>query len=152
MLNKILRRAFTDELKRLAEELAAYPDEADLWIASGEVRNSAGNLALHQIGALRYLIRTVLGGTGYVRDREAEFTRTAVPRSALLAEIEETARDVRATLDALSEADLDREYPVAEVAPVPVTTRVFLVHLAMHTAYHNGQVNYHRRLAATSMD
>jgi hypothetical protein len=149
MLQKILRRAFADELKKLAEELQAYPDEAQLWIVSGDIANPAGNLALHQIGSLKYLVGTVLGGTGYVRDRDAEFSRTAVPRSTLLAEIEETAGVVRATLDSLGEEDLDREYPVAEVAPVPITTRTFLVRLAMHAAYHNGQVNYHRRLLAS---
>lgn len=53
-------------------------------------------------------------------------------------------------MDRLTEEDLQREYPVDVGAPGPITTATFLVRLAMHTSYHNGQVNYHRRLLAAN--
>lgn len=150
MLTKILKRAFSDDVRSLRAELEAYAREEDLWRRSGEVANSAGNLALHQAGALRYLIGHVLGGIEYRRDREAEFTRTAVPLPELLAELDAAVEAVRHTMDRLTDEDLEREYPEDVGAPSPITTATFLVRLAMHTSYHNGQVNYHRRLLATS--
>lgn len=147
MLPRILRSAFTDDLRGLRAEIEAYADERDLWVVAGEIANSAGNLALHQVGAIKYLVGTVLGGTGYVRDREGEFSRRDVTRAELLREIDEAIEVVRRTLDGLTEAELERDYPV-EVAPVTLTVGTFLVRLAMHTSYHNGQVNYHRRLLA----
>lgn len=149
MLTDILKLAFASGIQVLRGEIEAYPDEADLWKTGGGIRNSAGNLALHQAGALRYLVGSVLGGIAYERDREGEFGRTGVPRAELLAEIDAASDAVRRTLDGLSEEELDREYPV-DVGAGSITTATFLVHLATHTSWHNGQVNYHRRLLATA--
>lgn len=147
MLLEIVKRAFTDDLRALRREVEAYPDERELWTVAGEIANSGGTLALHQVGALRYLVGAVLGGSGYVRDREGEFSRRGVPREEILREIDVTVEEVRRALEALPEAALEREYPV-QVAAMPLTVGTFLVRLAMHTSYHNGQVNYHRRLLA----
>jgi uncharacterized damage-inducible protein DinB len=150
MLTQILRSAFTDDLRALRVEIEAYPAETDLWKRVGTIRNSAGNLALHQTGAIRYLIGAVLGGIDYERDRKGEFARTDVPRAEILAEIDAAIEAARQTLERLTEADLDREYPIDVGAPGPITTGTFMVRLAMHTSYHNGQINYHRRILAAS--
>ena len=55
--------------------------------------------------------------------------------------------DVAATLSSLSQADLERTYPL-EVFDRPMTTAYFLTHLTTHFNYHLGQINYHRRLVA----
>jgi len=146
MLTKILKRAFVDDLRILRKEIELYPREGDMWQRSGAIANSAGNLALHQAGAIRFLVGHVLGGISYHRDRETEFNQTGVPRAELLDQIDAAIDAVRRTLDALTEEDLEREYPEDVGATVPITTATFLVRLAMHTSYHNGQVNYHRRL------
>ena len=150
MLTKTLKRAFTDDLRTLRTEIEAYPEEADLWKRAGEISNSAGNLALHQTGAIRYLVGAVLGGADYARDRDGEFMRTNVPRAEILAEIDAAVEAARSTMERLTEADLNKEYPIDVGAPGPITTGTFLVRLAMHTSYHNGQINYHRRLLAAS--
>ena len=86
-----------------------------------------------------------LGGTGYVRDRPAEFARRDRTRADLIAAVEETRGIVRATLAALPEEELDREFPEA-VAGVQLTTGDFLIHLTVHLGYHLGQIDSHRRL------
>ena len=78
------------ELKTLRREVAAYPDELDLWRLAPGIRNSAGNLALHLTGNLQHFVGTRLGQSGFVRDRDAEFGRRDVPRAELLRSIDET--------------------------------------------------------------
>ncbi len=70
-----------------------------------------------------------------------------VPRVSLLIGIDETAAVVASTLSKLSEADLEKNYPI-EVFGEPLTIEFFLVHLAGHLNWHLGQINYHRRLLA----
>lgn len=133
------------DLSKLKEEIGLYTDEADLWKTGGGITNSAGNLTLHLIGNLRHFFGTVLGDTGYVRDRDKEFSDGGVSRANLLLGVDQAAADVRATLEKLTDADFAANYPL-EVFGYQMTTEFFLVHLATHLNYHLGQINYHRRL------
>lgn len=132
------------ELRALRRELESYANEPDVWRTVPGVHNSAGTLALHVAGNLRHLIGTELGGTGYRRNRDAEFSRRDVARHELLAEIDAAIAEVETTLRRLGDADLAREYP-QPVAGVSVKTGDFLLHLLAHLAYHLGQADYHRR-------
>ncbi len=145
MVINILNQLYERDLDKLRAEIEAYADEADLWKTAGEIANSGGNLSLHLVGNLRHFFGAVLGGTGYIRDRENEFASGPVPRVDLLAGVTSALADVTATLENLSEADLQQMYPI-EVFGHPMTTGYFLVHLATHLDYHLGQINYHRRL------
>jgi|SRR5438128_4380722 len=135
------------DLRALRREIEAYPQERDLWrVPPGAgITNSGGNLALHLAGNLQYFIGTVLGATGYVRDREAEFARRDVPRAELLREVDSALAAVAQTMARLREQDLAKPYP-QPVGGVTLTTGDFLLHLAAHFTYHLGQVDYHRRL------
>jgi uncharacterized damage-inducible protein DinB len=133
------------DLGRLSEELQAYDREEDLWKTSPGISNSTGTLALHLLGNLQHYLGAVLGETGYVRDRDAEFSRRDVPRAEIVAEIERTREVVRRVVPSLDDAALGAEYP-QEVAGRRMTTGYHLIHLVAHFAYHLGQVNYHRRL------
>ncbi len=133
------------DLGRLSEELQAYEREEDLWKTSPGISNSTGTLALHLLGNLQHYIGAVLGETGYVRDRDAEFSRRDVPRDEIVAEIERTREVVRRVVPSLDDARLAAEYP-EEVGGRRMTTGYHLIHLVAHFAYHLGQVNYHRRL------
>ncbi len=132
------------DLRALRRELEAYGDERDLWRVAPGISNSAGNLAMHLAGNLQYFIGTVLGGTDYVRDRDAEFNRRDVPRAELLRDIDAAIAAV-ALLSRVSDAELAQPYP-QPVAGVTLATGDFLLHLAAHCTYHLGQVDYHRRL------
>ena len=45
---------YARELDNLHKEIFAYSDESQLWITKGEIKNSAGNLALHLIGNVNH--------------------------------------------------------------------------------------------------
>src|SRR3989442_6853389 len=76
----ILRR----DLGALRREIEAYADERDIWRVAPGISNCAGTLALHLAGNIQCFVGAVLAGTGYVRDRDAEFARRDVPRGELL--------------------------------------------------------------------
>ncbi len=135
------------ELRSVCAELEAYADERDLWLVAPGITNPPGVLAAHLVGNLQHFIGARLGGTGYLRDRAAEFSRRDRTRAELVAALEETRGIVRATLAALPEGELDREYPEV-IAGVRLGTGDLLIHLVSHLAYHLGQIDYHRRLLA----
>jgi uncharacterized damage-inducible protein DinB len=135
------------DVRAVRRELEAYPDEASLWTCPGTIPNSAGTLALHLAGNLRHFIGRVLGGTTYVRDRDAEFSRRGVPRAELLAELDAAIADIAATMPRLTEAQMAATFPQA-VAGRHTSTADMLIHIATHLTYHLGQIDYHRRLVA----
>src|SRR5208282_469662 len=94
-------RLINRELGSLRDELLAYPNEAKLWQLPTGLPNSAGNLAMHLVGNLRFFIGAQLGSTGYVRDRDAEFAKRSVPRSEIVNGIETAADEVTRTLATL---------------------------------------------------
>lgn len=151
MLLQTLKAMFHRDLNKLKSEIALYRDESRIWYTEKEIPNSAGNLCLHLIGNLNAFIGAELGNTGYVRQRELEFSQKDVPRATLVNSILETISIVEKTLDHMSEEDLSKEYPRI-VFNEKISTEYFLIHLATHLAYHLGQVNYHRRLLDTQLN
>jgi uncharacterized damage-inducible protein DinB len=147
MLTGVLMELYGRDLGKLKAEIEQYSNEADLWKTDGEITNSGGNLTLHLIGNLKHFIGAVLGNSGFVRDRDAEFSTGGVSRAELLAEIDIAAAVVKSTLEKLTDEDLAKTYPI-EVFGHPMTTEYFLIHLTTHLNYHLGQINYHRRLLA----
>jgi uncharacterized damage-inducible protein DinB len=144
MIIESLQIVFTRYLQQLKEEIALYQQESNLWKIGGQIKNSAGNLCLHLIGNLNTYIGKELGGTNYVRNREAEFALKDVPRAELLRMIEETIIVVNASLGKLDPATLKDEFPVL-VWEQKTTTEYLLIHLVAHLGYHLGQISYHRR-------
>jgi uncharacterized damage-inducible protein DinB len=137
------------DLAALGREVTAFTDDSQLWVTLPGVPNSAGTLALHLAGNLQHFFGAVLGGTGYVRNRPAEFSRRNVSRVELLAEIEAARRAVRAALSRLSPNQLTAEYPET-IAGSRIGTGEYLLHLLTHTAYHLGQIDYLRRVITGS--
>lgn len=133
------------ELATVRDQLLAYPDTESVWAMPAGVPNSAGTLALHIAGNLRFFIGAKLGGGTYVRDRDAEFSLRGVDRDTLVRQIEAAADEVTRALATLDDAQLDEPFPV-EVAGVRLPTGRFIGHLAVHLAYHLGQMDYHRRI------
>ena len=131
------------DLRALRRELEAYGDERDLWRVQPGVANSAGNLALHLSGNIQHFVGAVLGGSRYVRNRDAEFNRRDVPRVELLREVDAAITSLDA-LSRVNDADLAKPFPQG-VAGVTLATGDFLFHLATHFTWHLGQLDYHRR-------
>jgi len=145
MLNQTLKKLFNRDLNKLKTEIESYQNEANLWIVDQSITNSAGNLCLRLIGNLNTYIGATLGGSGYIRNRELEFSLKDVPRYELIEKIDQTIEVVNQTLDKLTVEEIAAEYPML-VLEEKTSTEYFLVHLATHLAYHLGQINYHRRL------
>lgn len=143
-----LMALYNRDLDKLAEELKQYPSEESIWKVQEGIANSAGNLCLHLCGNLQHFIGAVLGKTGYVRNRDAEFASKNIPRATLLEQIAQTKAAIAQTLPILPHEQLHAQYPV-DVFGRPMTTVYFLMHLATHLGYHLGQVNYHRRLVGS---
>lgn len=140
-----LMTLYTRDLNKLAEEIKLYPNEEAIWKVAPGINNSAGNLCLHLCGNLQHFIGTILGNSGYVRNREAEFASKNIPREKLLEEIENAKAAIGQVLPDLPHDQLHAPYPI-EVFGHPMATVFFLMHLATHLGYHLGQVNYHRRM------
>jgi hypothetical protein len=143
----VIQSMLLRDLDGLRRELARYPDEASLWQLPDGLPNSGGTLALHLAGNLQHYIGAQLGRNGYVRDREREFTARGVPRADILREIDAAEQAVRATLPRLTEEQLQADFPEILGDGYSVQTGAYLIQLAVHFAYHLGQVSYHRRLA-----
>ena len=139
------------DLRTLRRELEAYPDERQIWQMVPGLANTAGTLALHLSGNLQHYVGARWGGTGYVRNRDAEFARRDVPRAELIAEIERARAAVAAGLGAVRPGDLDAEFPEL-IGGCRIRTGDFLVHTAAHFAYHLGQVDSHRRVVTGNAD
>ncbi len=145
MIIETLIKIFKRDLNKLKAEIDAYKNEDNLWLIEKQITNSAGNLSLHIVGNLNYFVGAILGNSGYVRERELEFSLKGVSKYELITQIDETIYMVEEILSHLSIKDLERQYPL-KVFKEYMTTEYFLAHLTTHLAYHLGQINYHRRL------
>ena len=139
-----LRRLLLRELQTFRREVELTPDEF-LWTAPPGVLNPIGNLALHAAGNLRHFVGSVLGGTGYVRNRDAEFASRDLSRAEVVEALDRALSEVDRTLSRLDPAVLDQPYPIEVVGQKLVTGR-FLTHLAVHLGFHLGQAGYLRRI------
>lgn len=145
MIITTLNSLFGRDLDKLGQELSQYTNEENIWKVADGISNCAGNLTLHLVGNLNTYFGAILGGTGYVRQRDLEFSTKDVPREELLSQVYATKEMINEVLGKLPEAQLEQDYPI-EVFGGPINTAHFLIHLATHLSYHLGQVNYHRRL------
>lgn len=145
MLRSTIQHILTRELLALRRGIEAYPDDASVWRPMPGIANVGGTLALHIAGNLQHFIGAVLGGTGYVRDRDAEFARRDVSRDEILREIDAAIAAIERGLQSIGDDALPGVYP-EKVAGREVVTADYLVHLSSHLSYHLGQLDYHRRI------
>lgn len=146
MLKESLKTLFTRDLNKVKFEIEQYQNDKNIWLVENAVSNSAGNLCLHLVGNLKTFIGAELGKTGYIRNRELEFSLKDVPRNELIKQLEETIEAINYSIDQLTEEDLENDYPEIKVLEDDRTVKYMLIYLSSHLAYHLGQINYHRRL------
>jgi hypothetical protein len=143
--------AIDRELRALRREIESYPDERQIWEQVPGIPNSGGTLALHVAGNLQHYAGARWAGTGYVRDRDAEFARRGVSRSEIIEEIERARAAVAVGLARVDDAQTVEDYP-EPIAQEWIRTGDYLVHLAVHLAYHLGQLDIHRRVVTGSSE
>jgi hypothetical protein len=135
------------DLDGFVREVEAVSDDEHLWQTVPGITNPVGTLALHVAGNLQHYIGAVLGGTGYVRHREAEFSRRAASRAEVLQELRTARRVVDEVLPRLPPALLSEPYPERQ-SGLSLPTQRFLLHLCVHLGMHLGQAGYLRRVLA----
>ena len=145
MNNNVLADFYARDIRRLIEEVNLFKNEENLWRTQGAVKNSGGNLILHLIGGLNYLIGTTLAKTGYVRDRDQEFSSKGLERNDLVIQLEALIPMITSTINEFSQEDLEAEYPIFFDKPKTSISYV-LTQLLLHLNYHLGQLNYIRRI------
>lgn len=145
MLNNILSTLYERDIRRLIEEITLFKSEENLWITQGSVKNPSGNLALHIIGGLNFYFGTTLAHTGYVRNRDLEFSQKGVKRKDLTIQLEQLIPMIKDTLNALTPAKMEAEYPIV-FDNAKNSTGYVLVTMEAHLNYHLGQINYLRRI------
>lgn len=131
------------DLDRLIDNLKETPEE-DLWRVPEGVSNSCGMLVQHLVGNLNHFIGKGLGKTGYVRQRDHEFTATKKPKEELIQSVQELKVTLDRVFDAIADDNFDEGFPMD--LPFEASTGGFLVHLYGHLNYHLGQINYLRRI------
>ena len=136
---------FERDLDKIITEISLFENENDIWKIKEGILNSAGNLALHIIGNLNHFIGTTLGNTGYVRNRDEEFSLKDIPFETLIADINDLKETVKNTLSKLSSSDLQNDFPI-KIRDEVFSTQNMLVFLLAHLNYHLGQINYLRRM------
>jgi uncharacterized protein DUF1572 len=145
MLNSVLASFYERDIRKLIEEVDQFKNEENLWKIQGEIKNSSGNLVLHIIGGLNYLIGTKLSNTGYIRNRDQEFIQKGIPRKELVAQLEKLIPLIKETLNALPGESIEDEYPIL-FDDAKRSKSYVLVQLLAHLNYHLGQLNYLRRI------
>jgi uncharacterized damage-inducible protein DinB len=132
-------RYFEHMAHRVERAVRSAPAES-LWTKPFPFGNSIGHLVLHLTGNLNHYIGAMIAGSGYVRQREQEFSDpTHPPVEELLKQFHEAVAMVVRTLHSLD----DEGFKVAVEHQVPIQSRLglFLV-CAAHMNNHIGQMSY----------
>jgi uncharacterized damage-inducible protein DinB len=112
--------------------------------------NSIGHLVLHLTGNLNYYIGARVAETGYVRDRDREFTEKRQPsKEEALRAFDTTVAMVVATIRKQTAEDWGKAYTAEREQEAKDRMQIF-VRCAGHTYHHVGQMVYlTRELART---
>jgi hypothetical protein len=131
-----------EDLGKRVRELAEPLSDKQFWRKPFAFGNSFGHLVLHLTGNLNYYIGTEIAGTGYVRDRDREFTEAARPaKSEVMARFSETVAMVARTALAQSQEDWSRSYTAMREEDAANRFNIFL-RCATHLHLHVGQMIY----------
>jgi uncharacterized damage-inducible protein DinB len=136
-----LVHGFPDQVRACLDRL----DDGQLWWRPHADSNAVGNLVLHVCGSSRHFLGRVVGGTGYERDRKAEFAqRGPIARAELLRVLDETVAETDGILGALDPGRLLEGREVPRDSPQSVLALV--LRTSHHWAVHTGQIVYATKL------
>jgi uncharacterized damage-inducible protein DinB len=147
-LSSTIAADFAGYYEYIGEQVHKWVDaltQEQFWHNPYEYGNSAGHLILHLTGNLNYYIGARVAQTGYVRNRDREFTeREKLDKAEVLRAFDETIAMVAATArkqqprDWLAGYSADRE---------PEAQERFMIFLrcAAHAYHHVGQLVFLRK-------
>jgi uncharacterized damage-inducible protein DinB len=152
-LTQIISTAFASEFRLRAANLHSWVDplsDDQFWQNPYSYGNSVGHLVLHLTGNLSYYIGARIAETGYVRNRDLEFTESRRPAKAeVLHKLDDTIAMVIATIERQGEAGWTLPY-AAEREPDAGDRFTAFLRCATHFYHHVGQINYLCREIAES--
>ncbi len=141
-LNDTVASGLEDYFEKVCAKLHKWVEplsEEQFWMNPFPYGNGIGHLVLHLTGNLNYYIGAQIAETGYIRNRELEFTETARPGK------EQTLRDFDRAIDMVSETirkqtaeDWSKDY-----SAVGVTSKNrfdIVLDCAAHADHHTGQI------------
>ena len=139
-LSEVLANRFASNHARI-RELAMPMSETQFWTKPFPYGNSFGHLVLHLTGNLNYYIGAQIANTGYVRDREREFTQADPPsRDEALKGLDSAVGMVIETMHAQSSEDWSKAYSAVGTS---CSARLDIVlQCVAHMQHHIGQMVY----------
>lgn len=144
-LAEMVRSALASEYKMRGADLHKWIDaltDEQFWKNPYSYGNSAGHLVLHLTGNLSYYIGTRIANTGYVRNRDLEFTETQRPSKAeVMRKFDDTIAMVIATIEKQKDEDWTLAY-TAEREPEAKDRFTIFLRCAVHLYHHVGQIHY----------
>ena len=144
-LNETIQSGFSAHYQLLGAkvlELAQPLTDEQFWSKPFPFGNSFGHLVLHLTGNLNYYIGAEMAGTGYVRDRDREFSENARPtKGEVLKKFSEAVALVARTARAHSEADWSLPYTAMREETAGNRFNI-LLRCATHLHHHLGQMTY----------
>src|SRR5262245_1005628 len=122
--------------------LAEILSEDQFWTKPYPYGNSVGHLTLHVNGNLNYYIGAQIAQTGYVRDRDREFTESAPPsKEEVLRRLDEVVELVVKTIETQTPDSWAAEYSAIGADSVKDRFQMVL-RCAAHFQHHIGQMIY----------
>jgi uncharacterized damage-inducible protein DinB len=152
-LNETIATALAAYYEYVAAQLHEWVDplsNEQFWRKPYPYGNSIGHLVLHMTGNLNYYIGARVAETGYIRDRDREFTdQQPPPKVAALHAFDRTIAMVVDTIRKQTANDWGKAY-TAEREPEARDRMQIFVRCAGHAYHHVGQIVYlSRELART---
>ena len=131
------------DFARRIHALSANLSEEQFWANPYPYGNSFGHLTLHIIGNLNYYIGAQIAHTGYLRDREREFTEQSLPpKEEVLRRLDEAMNVVVATLEKQTTETWANEYEAAGAGEFVQDRFSIFLRCATHFHHHIGQMVY----------
>lgn len=119
--------------------------DEQIWRKPYPYGNSAGHLLLHLTGNLSHYIGARVAGTGYVRDRDREFTELEhKPKQQVLQAFDRAIEMVVETIRKQTPEDWLKEYSAEREPDAKERFHIFL-QCAGHAYHHVGQLIYLNR-------
>jgi uncharacterized damage-inducible protein DinB len=124
-------------------ELTEPLSTEQLWTKPYRYGNSVGNLILHITGNLNYFIGAQIAQTGYVRQRDQEFSGSGKTKAELLSEFDQAIQMVVTTISQQAAADWSAPYSAERTEHKDRFSMVLTC--AGHANHHVGQIIYLQR-------
>ena len=142
-LSNALSSSLAHEFRERAADLHKWVDplsEGQFWRNPFSHGNSVGHLVLHLTGNLSYYVGARIADSGYLRNRDLEFTESRQPPKAeVLRKFDESIALVLTTLERQSDADWTLPYS-AERQPDATNRLAAFLRCAVHLDHHVGQI------------